>query len=106
DLRLLNRDCEFMAAKIRIMKLLQEIRGLADITQRQPTPRQPGLFLIELRSHLAESRQPWNRKTIVIEMQGPLDVPHPVKIRHIPAALPTSPRTSDTTQFTLAISQT
>src|SRR5437588_10507189 len=72
-----------MAAKIRIMKLLQEIRGLADVTERHPTPRQPGLFLIELRSHLTDTRQTWPRKTNVVEMPGRRDIPRPVKIKHV-----------------------
>src|SRR5690242_237890 len=48
ELRSQTRDGR-MAAKVRIMKLLQEMRGLADITHRRPAPRQPGLFLIQLR---------------------------------------------------------
>jgi hypothetical protein len=68
------------------MKLLQELRGLADVTHRRPPPRQPGLFLIQLRSHVLETRQPRTKKVILVDMQGRLDIPYPVKITHIAAA--------------------
>jgi hypothetical protein len=72
-----------MAAKIKIMKMLQEIRGLADVTDRRPAPRQPGLFLIQLRSHVTENRQARGRQVISVVVQDPFDVPRPVKIKHI-----------------------
>ena len=65
------------------MKLLQEVRGLADITHRRPAPRQPGLFLIQLRSCVHEARQPLARKVISIDMQDQLALPDPVKITHL-----------------------
>jgi len=65
------------------MKLLQEMRGLADITQRRPAPRQPGLFLIQLRSQFGQSRLPRRKLTISVEMQDRPDIPDPVKITHI-----------------------
>ncbi len=72
-----------MAAKMRIMKLLQELRGLADVTHRRPAPRQPGLFLIQLRSHVHGIRQPVARKVIRVDMQDNLALPDPVKITHL-----------------------
>ena len=75
-----------MAAKIRIMKLLQELRGMADVTHRRPPPRQPGLFLIQLRSHVLQNRQPRAKQVILIDMQDRLDIADPVKIKHIQAA--------------------
>jgi hypothetical protein len=73
-----------MAAKIKIMKMLQEIRGHADVTERRPAPRQPGLFLIQLRSHVVESRQqPRVRQIITVEVQDRFEIPRPVKIKHV-----------------------
>jgi hypothetical protein len=72
-----------MATKMRMMKLLQEIRGFADITNRRPPSRQPGLFLIQLRSHIFNTSQSSRRRTIVVEMQEQPDIPHPVKITHL-----------------------
>ena len=71
-----------MAAKVRIMKLLQEIRGFAEITQRRPPPKQPGLFLIQLRSHVSHATAA-RRKTISVDVLDQPNVPHPVKITHL-----------------------
>ena len=65
------------------MKLLQEMRGLADITHRRPAPRQPGLILIQLRSQFGQGRLPRRKLTISVEMQDRPDIPDPVKITHI-----------------------
>jgi hypothetical protein len=72
-----------MAAKVQIMKLLQEMRGFADITQRRPAPRQPGLVLIQLRSQFGSCSQPRRKLTISVDMQDRPDIPDPVKITHI-----------------------
>jgi hypothetical protein len=72
-----------MAAKIKIMKMLQEIRGLAEITTRRPAPRQPGLFLIQLRSHVQHTTQERRKHTIAVHALERADIPHPVKIRHV-----------------------
>lgn len=77
-----------MAAKIKIMKMLQEIRGHADITERRPAPRQPGLFLIQLRSHVIETRQARGRQIIAVEVLDQFEIPRPVKIKHIAPAPP------------------
>jgi hypothetical protein len=89
-----------MAAKVRIMKLLQEIRGFAEITQRRPQPRQPGLFLIQLRSHVTRTTATKRRQTIVVDMPDHSDIPHPVKITHLrpaPAQAPLAPTTATAT---------
>jgi len=72
-----------MATKIKIMKMLQEIRGLAEITSRRPTPRQPGLFLIQLRSHVQNATQTRRKQTITVDVLEAADIAHPVKIRHV-----------------------
>ena len=72
-----------MAAKVRIMKLLQEIRGFAEITQRRPQPRQPGLFLIQLRSHVTYTTAAKKKQTIAVDMRDYPNIPDPVKITHL-----------------------
>ena len=72
-----------MAAKIKLMKLLQEIRGLAEITNRRPHPRFPGLFMIQLRSHVLNTTLSRRKRIIAIDIQGLSDIPHPVKITHL-----------------------
>lgn len=74
---------DVMAAKVRIMKMLQEIRGLAEITHRRPQPRKPGLFLIQLRSHVTHATGVRRRQTIAVDMLDRPDIPHPVKITHL-----------------------
>lgn len=84
-----------MAAKLKMLKLLQEMRGFAQITNRRPQARPPGLYLLQLRSHLMGATSPQGKRTIAIEIQDQPDVPQPVKITHLkrtplPAAPPTT----------------
>jgi hypothetical protein len=74
---------KLMAAKIRAFKLLQEIRGYAEIANRFPPPRLPGLFLIQMRSHAIQPAPPIRRLSIVMEDQDRPDIPHPVRINHL-----------------------
>ena len=74
-----------MAAKIQIMKLLQEMRGFAYITNRRPQPRTPGLFLLQMRSHMLHASLPKEKRTISVHTQAPPDLPHPIKIKHLGA---------------------
>ena len=70
-----------MASKMRVMKLLQEIRGLAQVTQRRPHTRAPGLFLLQLRSHVNQATSRRRRLVIPVQMHEPPDIPNPVKIK-------------------------
>jgi hypothetical protein len=80
-----------MAAKVRMLKLLQELRGFALITNRQPPARLPGLVLMQLRSHLAQTTLPRRRLNIRMDPQAQPPVAHPVRIVHVkPASAPTS----------------
>jgi hypothetical protein len=67
--------------------MLQEIRGRAEITNRRPAPKQPGLFLIQLRSHVQQTTQPRRKQTIAISVLEAVETAHPVKIRHVYAPL-------------------
>ena len=71
-----------MAAKMIVMKLLQEIRGFAEITDRRPPPRSPGLFLMQLRSHTPHTPLPSRKRSIAVEMQNLPEFPTSVKIIH------------------------
>ena len=85
DLRSQER-LERMATKVRLMKMLQEIRGLAQITNRRPQTKAPGLFLIQLRSQNGRNGLPKQKLIIPITLQDPPDIPHPVKITHLKAS--------------------
>ena len=74
---------KLMAAKIRMLKLLQEIRGFADIANRRPPPRSPGLLLTQIRSHVIQATLPKRRLSVKMDVQDHLDLPRPVKINHV-----------------------
>lgn len=72
-----------MATRVNIMKLLQEARGLAEITSRHPQPRQSGPLLLPLRA--ASRRNPAKLKRMLrIAIHNPPDIPDPVRITHLP----------------------
>jgi hypothetical protein len=74
-----------MATKIKLMKLLQEMRGLAELNRRHPAPRPSALYLLQLRSHMAEASQSRRRLLVQIDLKDAIDLPHPVKINHVTA---------------------
>jgi hypothetical protein len=74
---------KFMAAKIKMLTLLQEIRGFADIANRHPQPRSPGLVLTQIRSRIIQA--PLVRRKLSITLTEPdhLEIPHQVKINYV-----------------------
>jgi hypothetical protein len=78
-----RRQDALMAGKMNVMKMLQEIRGLAVFGHRRPLPRQPGSPPPPWRSQFARGAASRRRRTIRIAMQTPSDIPDPVKITHL-----------------------
>ena len=77
-----------MAKKIILMKLLQEIRGHANVTNRRPAPAAPMLYLMQLRRRNAHAHvrpQPPQRLSITAQWQNPGEAPAPIKINHAAA---------------------
>jgi len=72
-----------MAAKVLMMKLVQEIRGFAEISNRRPQAKYPGLFIMQLRSHLTHTTLPRCKRSILVDAKDLPDGPHPVKITHL-----------------------
>ena len=72
-----------MAAKIQVSKLLQEIRGFAELSTRRPAPRSPGLFVMQIRSHMPKRALPKRRLSIRIDTPDRTNVPDRVKINHV-----------------------
>ena len=72
-----------MAAKMRMLKLLQEIRGFAEVTNRRPQSRIPGVVLTQLRSSSVHAALPRRRLSITIDKHSPGNTPHHVKINHV-----------------------
>jgi len=72
-----------MAAKVKMLKLLQEIRGFSEITNRRPPPRRPGLALTQLRAHLLHENQRRRKLSVTFDKAPQPDLPHHVKINHV-----------------------
>jgi hypothetical protein len=65
-----------------MMKLLQEVRGFAEIANRRPHQRPPGPVLLQARA--ASPRTPGKlKRTLKIAIQEPPDIPHPVRITYL-----------------------
>ena len=75
-----------MAAKLRMMKLLQEIRGFAHLSNRQPPHRSPVLLLAQLRNQARPSRLPRRRLPVQVDAPSGTDTAHPVRIVHVTQA--------------------
>jgi len=72
-----------MAAKLKMLKLLLEIRGFAKVTNRRPPPRSPDLFLAQLRAEGDRTALRRQRLNITIDPSNQPDVPLQVKIHHV-----------------------
>jgi hypothetical protein len=74
-----------MATKLKLMKLLQEVRGHAQITNRRPVPRQPTLYLMQLSERAAQASTPKRRLAVATDSNDNVDTPLLIKINHIQA---------------------
>jgi hypothetical protein len=72
-----------MATKMKLMKLLQEVRGRAQITNRRPSPRQPTLYLMQLRERSAQVQSPKRRLAVATDFKDSANTPLPIKINHV-----------------------
>jgi len=66
-----------------MLKLLQEIRGFAHVTNRRPPTKSPALVLTQLRSHVLQATLPKRRLNVRMDVEAEHTIPHPVKINHI-----------------------
>jgi len=72
-----------MAAKIKMLKLLQEMRGFANITNRRPKSRPSELVLAQMRPPVIQAAQPRRKLSVAMETEGCSNMPHPVRINHL-----------------------
>ena len=71
-----------MATRINMMKLLLEVRGLAELTSRGPFARPAGPLILQFRARGRKLLAAQAKRNIQVQMlEGP-DIPHPVKIIH------------------------
>jgi len=80
-----------MANKMKLLKMLQEVRGLAQITNRRPAPRPPMLYLMELRAQSTHEVSPRRRLAVETDVKGEGFAPLPIKINHISPQNPELP---------------
>jgi hypothetical protein len=83
-----------MAAKANMLKLLQEMRGFAEIAQRRPPPRSPVLALSQMRASATHGILRRRKLSIAINTQPQPDIPHQVRIvilKPAPAAVSAPP---------------
>ncbi len=73
-----------MATRMNIMKLMQEVRGLAEFPGQFPATRGVAPFLLD--QFLPKLRNPRLKRTLRIIVQDPPDIPNPVKIIHLSAS--------------------
>ena len=83
-----------MATKIKLMKLLQEMRGFSEFGRRATTSRPSNLYLWQLRSHLTETSRSKRRLIVTVDMKDNTNIPHPVKIKYIEPTLPDETQSS------------
>ncbi len=72
-----------MAAKIKMLKLLQEIRGFAEMSRRRPPPRLPALMLSQMRSHVVQATLTKRRLNVRTSVNDRAAVSRPVRIVHV-----------------------
>jgi hypothetical protein len=76
-----------MATKVKLMKFLQEIRGLTEMCRRHPAPKPSALYLMQLRSHVAEASHAKRKLIVTIDLKDSATLPHPVKINYVKPTL-------------------
>ncbi len=72
-----------MANRANIMKLLQEIRSFAELTNRRPHPRPLGLLVMQMRPPVVRPALPRRKLDVTINLAEHPGIPHPVKITHV-----------------------
>lgn len=72
-----------MAAKMNMSKLLQEIRGFAEISNRRSQRRSPELRLTLVGSRVFRSALRKRRLSIRIDTQDRTNIPYRVKINYV-----------------------
>jgi len=72
-----------MATKDKLMRLLQEVRGLAEMRRPHPAPKSSPLFLLQLRSHINDLSRSRYRLVISVDAEEAVQFPEPVQITHL-----------------------
>ena len=71
-----------MAKKMNSMKLAQETRGNAAVTDRQPELQVAALYLMQSRQQMLRILPPRRRLSVAVDAETRAQIEHPVKIIH------------------------
>ncbi len=72
-----------MAAKLKMLKLLQEIPGFAEVTNRRPKPQSAAQAMTQMRPPIIQAVLPRRRLNVTGDSEEHSELPHPVKINHV-----------------------
>jgi len=79
-----------MATRMNMMKLLLEVRGFAEFTNRR-LPTRPLALLLQFNSPRARSSLARRKWTLSVSIQDPPDIPQPVPIKYLGGTAPAEP---------------
>jgi hypothetical protein len=83
---------EHQVMKVKLVKLLQDIRDWNYQPNRRMPPKPTVLYLMQLRSHVAETTSPRRKLVIQVDLKGQELHPRPVQIKQLkPSDLPPLP---------------
>jgi hypothetical protein len=74
-----------MAARINMLKLLEEVRGFAHFPAKPPVPRPSNPLRLQFSGPAARPLRARVKYLIKIDMQEPANIPDPVPITFLPA---------------------
>ena len=77
------RRTDNMATKIKLMKMVQQVQGYAQITNRRPAPRPPVLYIMQLREQLAQAAVPKRRLAVQADAKESAYTPLAIKINFV-----------------------
>jgi hypothetical protein len=80
-----------MAMKLKMIRLISEYRGYAEVTNRRPKPKRPFLYLLQMRAQSSQVSAEKRRLVVESAEQAVLNAPLPVKINHVKGDQPPFP---------------
>ena len=72
-----------MAAKIKMLKLLQETPGFAELTNRRPKPQSAAQVMTQMRPTAIQAVLPRRKLSVASDDDDLSELPRPVKINHV-----------------------
>jgi len=72
-----------MAAKIKMLKLLQETPGFAEVTNRRPKPQSAAQVMTQMRPTVIQAVLPRRKLSVASDNDDLSELPRPVKINHV-----------------------